>query len=162
MKVLGSEICSKNKIRAEMRKHDNYPSLLEMDVWSVTSSNSYAMAFLSEKMYSFFRQGRSKEILETRRLQKAENSVYKWVLGYPQQGELVHILTTDNEQDALEKRLMEILNKLSNDNELIQKFKNVEQTNLEKHLKLFTVHIRELSENIELGHRIKGKCSIGY
>jgi hypothetical protein len=57
---------------------------------------------------------------------------------------------------------MEILNTLGNDKELIQKFKSVEQMNLDKHLKSFTAHVREISENIELGHRIRSKCSTGY
>jgi hypothetical protein len=152
----------KNRIRTEMSKNENYPLLIEKNVYGVTTSNSYSMPFLFEKIFSFF-GGQTKEILNSNILQSSTNSVYGSVLGYPESSSMtstINILTSDNEQDTVETKLIKVLNNISNDNELKQKFENLR--NKDMYVKEFSRQMKILSEDIELSHRIKGKCSIGY
>ena len=56
------------------------------------------------------------------------------------------------------------LNSIIEDQTLRQKFEDLRalRSDLDKNIESFSLQIRELSENIDLGHMIRGKCKLGY
>lgn len=78
--------------------------------------------------------------------------------------EQIIIIETDKESDADPEKLKRLLTKICKNDKIRQKFNDLKNKRKEANetVKDFSHRIKTLSENIDLGHIIKGKCNLGY
>jgi alpha-D-ribose 1-methylphosphonate 5-phosphate C-P lyase len=74
------------------------------------------------------------------------------------------IIQSDNESDGKRDKYISFLNSIVMDENLKRMFSCLctTKTTLEKELESSLAQMKKLSESIDLGHTIKGKCDLGY
>lgn len=157
-----AELTLKREIRTQAREYyPNYAvSTTKPDI-NIKNINFYNLIAMFDYLFDYLYKGKDQGVLIS------DFILYHKITGnrHKIDNELQKIiLETDKELDAEPEKLKAFMSIVCDDDKIKIKFSDLKKKREEADstMKGFSNRIKNLSEDIDLGHVIKGKCNLGY
>jgi hypothetical protein len=154
----------RDRIREKAREPENYPNhiaIFEKPNADMKNQNCYSMALMMNDIFDYLYSAEQEGMLLGDYVYYEKNIDNSYLLTHQDQ---TIVIESKSESDSKRDKLIKFMESVVDDGNLRQKFDNLRvlRRDLDEAVKSFRLQIKELSDDIDLGHIIRGKCRLGY